>query len=104
MKLKSMKLVKKDLPKLKETVMADRPRYPYGLTLHLENEAMEKLGMEALPEVGKSMVLMAKVKVESVSQSEREKGKVQRSMSIQITDMALGKEEKKSNPEEKLYS
>lgn len=68
-------------------------RYPYGLCLHLDDEVVAKLGLSKLPEVGKPIMLVAKVDVSSVSSNEytTEGGKVEtrESMSLQITDMML---------------
>lgn len=69
----------------------DAPRYPYGLTLHLEDEVLEKLGMSTLPDVGKKMTLVAKVEVTTVNQHQSQEGKDQ-SVSLQITDMELKEE------------
>lgn len=66
--------------------------YPYGLRLSLNDDVLDKLGIEKLPELGSEIMLTAKVKV--VSREERadqsdETGKYQ-CMDLQITDMALG--------------
>lgn len=68
-------------------VSMDAPVYPYGLEVRLDNDALEKLGIE-LPEVGTEMLLIAKVKVTGASSNESENGK-NRSVSLQITDMCL---------------
>ena len=68
------------------------PAYPYGLTVDLNNESLEKLGItEKLPDVGASMVLMATVSVTSVTDEaiETEGAKRLRSVRLQITEMAL---------------
>lgn len=87
--MKSMKL---DAAESKEEASvggdADRPEYPYGLTVCLDNEALAKLGMKDLPDVGEVFVLEARVVVCSKSQYERQSGS-DNNMSLQITDMAL---------------
>jgi len=89
-KLTSMKLAKTSrmhsMPT--EAVMSDRPEYPYGLNISLENDSLDKLSMKSLPDVGDEMTLIAKVKVVSVSSNESESGE-RRSISLQITDMDL---------------
>jgi hypothetical protein len=64
--------------------------YPYGLRLDLNDETLEKLGMESLPKVGKAMVLTAKVKVIATRENQREDGEKCRSVEMQITDMEFG--------------
>lgn len=64
------------------------PDYPYGLSVSLEKESLDKLGMKTLPDVGDTFTMTAKVKVTSVNQSASEDGD-HRSASLQITDMKL---------------
>ena len=70
-------------------VDAEGPSYPYGLAVSLEDDALTKLGMKSLPDVGETFMLMARVEVRSVNQSEYAEGGRHRSLSLQITDMAL---------------
>lgn len=87
-KLVSMKIdPKKREEKYAETVAADRPIYPWGLGINLDEEAIEKLGGD-LPEVGTTMTVIARVDVTAVSSNESASGK-NRSVSLQITDMCL---------------
>lgn len=65
------------------------PKYPWGLTLNLDDAALEKLGITSLPEVGKSMTLTARVEVCSTSQYDNQKGS-DKSVSLQVTAMELG--------------
>ncbi|MEC4595460.1 capsid staple protein [Burkholderia vietnamiensis] len=65
------------------------PDYPYGLCLNLGGDEMEKLGIKDLPAVGGEMSLTAKVKVTSVSSYETDGGGGSKSISLQITEMAL---------------
>lgn len=93
-KLTSMKLDPKEREKKPETVLADRPVYPWGLTVNLDEESLDKLGMTELPAVGSALYLGANVEVTSVSDSEHtdEGGGTHRhrSVSLQITEMGLG--------------
>lgn len=66
------------------------PRYPWGLTLRLEDDAVEKLGLEDLPKVGKKMMLTALVEVCETSQREEKKGEKKQCLSLQIVKMGLG--------------
>jgi hypothetical protein len=72
----------------------DAPEYPYGLKVELENDALEKLGITSLPDVGTPMVLTARVEVCGVSAYESTDQEKRQSLSLQITDMALAPEPK----------
>lgn len=88
--LESMKKSKKDkapdeIGKYKES------EYPWGLQLHLEDASVDKLDAASL-RAGDKVMIMAEATVSSVSSHEKDVdgGKVTISMSLQITDMALG--------------
>lgn len=88
MPLTSMKLTKAEA---KAEVSPDYkpPEYPYGLRLCLNSETLDKLGLKQLPEIGTPMTLTARVEVCSVSAYESTGQEQQRSVDLQITDMAL---------------
>lgn len=86
-----------------DSVMVDAPEYPYGLCLNLDEEALSKLGMPALPHVGQKMMITARVEVTSVSQSDSKGGNKHQSVSLQITDMELGADKGGQDPEQALY-
>lgn len=65
------------------------PRYPWGLSLSLDNDSLEKLGIDALPDVDDEMLVMARVKVTRVSAVDTADGGKQRDVALQITDMQL---------------
>lgn len=67
---------------------ASGPRYPYGLTVYLDDEALKKLGITVLPDVGTVMNLAATVEVTSNSQRQTQDGKTV-NMDLQITAMDL---------------
>jgi hypothetical protein len=71
-----------------DSMIDNAPRYPWGLCIQLDNDSLEKLGLD-LPEVGEEMTLTATVKVTSVSSNETEGSNPSKSVSLQITDMAL---------------
>lgn len=63
---------------------ADRPpEYPYGLRIRLEREQLEKLGLTALPAIGETF---------TVSAHDSAEGGESRSLELQITDLALGRD------------
>ena len=64
----------------------EKPEYPWGLSITLEKEDMDKLGM-AMPKVGDEVHIVAKAKVSSTNMSEGEDG-TYASVGLQLTDMA----------------
>lgn len=64
--------------------------YPYGLRLDLNNDSLEKLGIDELPDSGETLKLVAEVKVESTSERSERNGDKNRSVGLQITKMKLG--------------
>lgn len=84
----NMKLSKSERKERRETLVDDGPEFPFGLSIHLDDESLEKLDMKKLPPIGTEMTLTAKVKVTDISAHDSENGK-DRSVGFQITDMAL---------------
>jgi hypothetical protein len=102
--LVSMKIDPKEREKkYAESAIVDRPAYPYGLSIHLDDDALEKLGLSKLPEVGTELALVAVVDVTSVSENDSGAGAV-RSASLQITSMCLEAKKAAKSTVEKLYS
>jgi hypothetical protein len=104
-KLVNMKIDPKEREKkYAESAVTDRPLYPYGLALHLDDDVMSRLGMATLPQVGKQVLVYALADVVSVSEHEStgDDGK-QQSVSLQITDLALLPPPKNEDAGEKLY-
>lgn len=96
MKLKSMKIDPAErearYKEMSEPAKADLPVYPYGLCVRLDEEALEKLALGELPEVGSEMTLIARVTVTSASVAEHATGSKthkHKSLELQITDMGL---------------
>lgn len=99
-KMVSLKLTQKEAKKRDEPpTLADRPKFPFGSQIHLENEVLDKLGMKTLPKVGATMEIMAKVEVTSVHSSERAGGGKDRSVGLQITDLGVSKASRKPTEE-----
>lgn len=80
------------------------PKYPWGLSVNLDNGSLEKLGMETLPKIGTTMILTARVEVSSLSEYDSQQGGASRSLGLQITDMALAGEGDKGGAAKALYS
>lgn len=81
----------------KETLVSERARYPYGLRINLDPESVKRLGMEDMPEVGKKMVMLAKVEVVNISKENERDDQEEYSMGLQITDLAFEKGEEKGD-------
>jgi hypothetical protein len=93
MKLTSMKLTKAEKKDrggapVAATASGDGPDYPWGLTLYLEANALDKLGVKTLPEVGVECELRGVGKVVRVGESSSENDKT-RTVEVQITKLAL---------------
>lgn len=101
--LVSMKLDKKAM-KERATPMSgeDGPVYPWGLAVTLDDESLSALDLSSLPKVGATLMLLAKVDVTSSSENKTGDG-VRRSLSLQITDLALDAADKK-DPRDVLYT
>jgi len=63
------------------------PQYPSGLTLYLDSDTVDKLGLEGC-EVGSAYDIAAKGKVISISENDNEGQEYSKTVTIQITDMA----------------
>ena len=94
MEMKSMKLSKKEATEaMPKSISEEKPQYPYGLRISLDNDALEKLGIKTLPASGKVIMVIAKCEVKSVNESDYE-GEKRKSMELQITDLCLETEKK----------
>jgi len=104
MNLKNMKMSAAETKSMIEPMPSkDSASYPYGLSIHLEDSVMQKLGLEKLPKTGTQMMLMAIVEVKRVVDEDSDEGGKRQSMSIQITDMALEPKKEKKDLASALY-
>lgn len=103
-KMVSMKLTEADRKKREKSyeVMAEQPEYPYGLNIHLDNIAIDKLGIKDLPKLGEKMKIVAVVEVTGAN-LRKEKSGDKKDMSLQITELCLVDETEKPKAEKKLY-
>lgn len=111
MKLNSMATPYKDTGLVSERESGRRPKYGYGLTLHLNDEQLKALGVKKPFPVGTIIMVEAKAMVESTRESvegrvddDGDTDYTEVSMSLQITDMAVEAEGKAKNPAEILYT
>lgn len=63
--------------------------YPYGTRIELDNDSLDKLGIDDMPDVGKKMRIHAVAHVLSTSESTHDGKKAHRSMSLQIRKMKM---------------
>lgn len=99
---------KKAAQKRMEAMMeSDGPDYPYGLSLCLGKDELEKLGITDLPDVGDEMHIYAVAKVTNVHQSASESGDDSRGITLQICQMGTMEADdadEDDSPAGKLYS
>jgi hypothetical protein len=82
----------------------DAPIYPWGLSICLEEEALDKLDLETLPDVDQVLQLVARVTVTAVSSNQTSGGGNRRSLSLQITDLGLAPARGAKRDADALYS
>lgn len=91
-KLVSMKIDRKAQTEAKAALMdaPDPPAYPYGLEVRLDDDSLEKLGVDADDySAGDELMIIAKVKVSSVSSRDNIIGGATQNMELQITELCL---------------
>jgi len=96
MAMKDLKITKKEAKAKSESMVigsSDQERYPYGLRLDLNNDTLEKLGIDKLPSVGTVLMFEAKAKVVGSRQSATE-GSENRSIELQITHIDMPEDTK----------
>ena len=67
----------------------EQSKYPYGLCICLDDDALQKLGITTPPAVGTSMLLQAQVLVTGANSDMMADGEVEGRLNLQITDMEL---------------
>lgn len=105
MDMVNMKLTKEKREPKGETALtnSEGPEYPYGLSISLDNDGLEKIGIKEMPELGKTMILHAKVEVTNISENQNQREKPHRSLVLQITDMAIEDIKEKKDVTGSLY-
>lgn len=104
MKLTSMKRTPAEAKAASEPSEAKAAdSYPYGLEVRLDNDSLENLGITKLPEVDGVHLLVAKVKVTGVSSNQYGSSQKHQTVTLQITDMALGEAPAEKSDIDTLY-
>lgn len=87
-----------------ESVVRDRPKYPWGLKISVDQDSYKKLDLKKVPQVGDKMMMLCMVEVCSVSNESYEGDEKNISIGLQITDMDMkDKPEEKKPTESMLY-
>jgi len=69
---------------------SSKEKYPWGLSINLEKESLSKLGIDIKKmKLGATMTLSAQVEVSSISENQNIGSPDNKSMSLQITKMAV---------------
>lgn len=68
---------------------ADAPKYPWGLCITLNDDSLEKLGVDMLPAVGTEVTIVARAQVTRTGDNQTQGGESEMSMDLQITDMQI---------------
>ena len=76
-------------------VEGDQSKFPWGLSITLDDESLTKLGIKKLPDVGDKMSLTAVASVESVSENKNVNRK-NRDVRLQIEKLEVKRGEFKS--------
>ncbi len=90
MQMQDMKLSPEESAEQGSTVMAEKPDYPYGLKLSLDEESLSKLGL-VNPIVGQRIMIQAYADVCCVSAYQDQGSEMEMKADLQITDMAAQK-------------
>jgi hypothetical protein len=77
--------------------------YPYGLTVHLDHETIEKLGLSDMDlDAGEPVMLVSEATV-TEDRINTVNGKTRRSMSLQLRKIAVTQEAKREDTATTLY-
>ena len=74
----------------------DRPDYPYGLEINIDNDTFKKLGLKEAPKAGAVYMVLAKSTVENIHQS-KHNNEDRITLTLQITDLDIKPEEKEDS-------
>lgn len=99
----SMKMSPEESAEYAGSVMADKPIFPWGLRITLDDESLKKLNMAALPAVDQTMIITCRVKVVEVSSTQVSEDDKKDCVGLQITDMELSADRSGETREQKLY-
>lgn len=87
-KLVSMKLTASDRAEVSSATPFPET-YPWGLSITLGQEELEKLGVDKMPKIDGTVTLYAKAKVTRREETQTEGGVTRRTLGLQITELCL---------------
>jgi hypothetical protein len=96
MALVNMKMSKEEAKEQYSPSSDEGPRYPYGLCVHLDDDALSKLAIGDGVNVGDEVTITAKATVSSKSGYQTMLGDSENSMELQITDMEVAADSSKT--------
>lgn len=85
------------------TDIGENEKYSYGLRIHLDDDALAKLGLTTSPEIGSKMMITCAVEVCSKSMYQDQSGEAESSLDLQITAMEIGQSQSSGNAATLLY-
>lgn len=71
------------------SIMAERPLYPWGLAITLDDEALKKLGITKLPEIDQVMEIRCIAQVVGLHSRKESDEENDSYVNLQITDMEI---------------
>lgn len=87
------------------TMMAEAPKYPYGLSISFDPDTVKKLGLNEAPEVGDKVKILADGIIKDVSlESSNQDDTKSYSFTIQLTDVDFKGGEEKEGKEDSTES
>jgi hypothetical protein len=89
MAMVNMQMSAEEAKEQTEPTAADAPKYPYGLELRLDDDALAKLGLTQPPAVGTKLTIHCAVEVTSASSYQTQGQEAEASSCWQITDMEI---------------
>lgn len=90
MKLVDLKLTKAEAKaEIGSSAPSKGPRYPWGLSLRLDNDTLGKLKLDAL-KVGTKVTIEAIATVTEYGEHQRQDGEERHNLELQITELAIG--------------
>lgn len=81
----------------------DGPRYPWGLSINLEGDQLDALGIKKLPKVGSTTTMTANIKITSCNERDDQESGPSRSITIQITDLGIDLDFEEAEALKKAY-
>lgn len=89
MPLTDMKMSKKKAKERFEVDSDDNDRFPHGLSIHLDNDSLKKLGFDSVPDIGEEFIVVGVGPIVHASEHKRQNG-TDRDVTIQLQKIEVG--------------